>query len=93
MRPLTFLAKRRTIPSSVFVASFFFFRVCLFGYGLLTTLGARFTTPQLFPQYVPAWEIDCVLLLLSSGWGLQLYWATLIYKKLVRMLKPKPKAE
>jgi len=86
-------AKLNKVFTLAFVASFFFFRVCLFGYGLLTTLGARFTTPQLFPQYVPAWEIDCVLLLLSSGWGLQLYWATLIYKKLVRMLKPKPKAE
>ncbi|KAL1515288.1 hypothetical protein AB1Y20_001383 [Prymnesium parvum] len=84
-----FNSRLTTIFTLCFVASFFFLRVCLFGYGLLSTLHLRLSTPQLFPKNVPAWEIDIVLLLLLSGWMLQLFWASQICKKLARMMKRK----
>lgn len=86
-------AKLSTIFTLCFVVSFIFLRVFLFGYGLLATLNMRMTRPQLFPIYVPGWEIDVVLLLLLSGWMLQLYWASQIFKKMARMMQKQQKSK
>eukprot|EP00755_Sulcionema_specki_P019979 Sspe_Gene.70815::Locus_41850_Transcript_1_1_Confidence_1.000_Length_1180::g.70815::m.70815 len=79
------------IMGSLFILSFVFLRIGVFGYGLFTTMYHYYMDRSIAPLPEPlAWA---VLLLFLGGWLIQVYWLGPIWSKIVGVLGKKKKAD